>query len=71
MIIILDEIREMIAIQGGNPSTVHDISEGLVTLKRLLKANINGRRDFSRPVEQTMVTAEGETGTESRRSRKK
>ena len=39
MIIILDEIREMIGMQGGNPAAVHDIAEGLVTLKRLMKQN--------------------------------
>ena len=39
MVIILDEIREMIAMPGGDSSKVNDISEGLVTLKRLMKAN--------------------------------
>lgn len=39
MVIILDEIREMISMQGGDASTVNDISEGLVTLKRLMKEN--------------------------------
>lgn len=50
MVIILDEIREMISMQGGDASTVNDISEGLVTLKRLMKENQAPKKEV-KPVE--------------------
>lgn len=71
MVIILDEIREMIAMQGGDSSNVHDISEGLVTLKRLMKANMETRKESPKPVEPVTESAEPEVEFETRRSRKK
>ena len=68
MIIILDEIRKMIGMQGGNPAAVHDIAEGLVTLKRLMKQN----QAAQAPQNTTAPAAtEGEEEYVSRKTRKK
>ena len=69
MIIILDEIREMIGMQGGNPATVHDIAEGLVTLKRLMKQNQAPKKPLPPTTSETEEVSEEEYV--SRKTRKK
>lgn len=68
MVIILDEIREMIGMQGGDPAAVHDIAEGLVTLKRLMKQN---QADQAPKKATTPAATEGEEEYVSRKTRKK
>ena len=69
MIIILDEIREMIGMQGGNPAAVHDIAEGLVTLKRLMKQNQAPKKPLPPMTPATEEVSEEEYV--SRKTRKK
>lgn len=68
MVIILDEIREMIGMQGGDPAAVHDIAEGLVTLKRLMKQN---QADQATKKTTASTATEGEEEYVSRKTRKK
>ena len=67
MVVILNEIREMITMQGGDPSKVKDIMEGIVYLKSLMKD-----RSSNIPASfRTMSEPDEETETPTRRSRKK